>query len=380
MIKVKVESLKIGDIIAEHIINSERQILLSAGTILSHKTITLLKLWEIKQIRLREETDTDDAIRLSLQFDDIVHKNSHLFDTINKTVEIAPPEKSPIVLSSIISEKPLQQYDDITTKISQLFADIQNLKNTDILVPISNIICQYVATTPCVMGYTLQRQLKNIRHEKLINHSMSVAIIAAKIAKLLGYSTDDTQTIILGALLHDIGKTKLPDKIANRNGYISPEDGPLYQSHVQVGYDLIKSLGLSREVTIILVQHHEYNDGSGFPLHLKTAKIHPYAQIVAVADMFDALVHENNELPNFFDIRSKLLSNGANKFTPAILDIFDHYLSDFIFNVNVELSDGRTAEVIYTHPSYMSLVVRTTDGDFVDLSKNKDIYIKKTFL
>jgi len=380
MIKVKVADLRIGDVIAEHIINSDRQVLLSAGTALSYKNITLLRLWEINEIRLREEKDTDDALRLSLQFDEIVHTNSHLFDNLTKANEMIESTKAPIILSSIISEKPLQQYDDITKKVSQIFLDIQNLKNTAILVALANIICQYAATTPCVMGYTLQRELKDTPHENLINHSMSVAINAAKIAKLLDYPPDKAQTIVLGALLHDIGKTKLPDKLANRNGYISPVDETLYQSHVQIGYDLIKKLNLPREITIILVQHHEYNDGSGFPLHLTAAKIHPYAQIVAFADMFDTLVHASNELPNFLDIRTTLISNGATKFSPTMIDVFDHYLNDFIFNVNVELSDGRTAEVIYTHPSYMSLVVRTTDGDFIDLNKHKHIYIKKNFL
>lgn len=95
--------------------------------------------------------------------------------------------------------------------------------------------------------------------------------------------------------------------------------------------------------------------------------------------MFDKLVHEQDEIPNFFDIRAKLINNGANKINQEIIDIFDRYLKDFIFNVNVELNDGRKAEVIYTHPTYVSLVVRTTDGDFVDLSKSKDTYIKKLF-
>ena len=172
----------------------------------------------------------------------------------------------------------------------------------------------------------------------------------------------------------------MPDRISNRSGYFLPEDEALYQSHIQVGYDLIKSLGLSRDVTLIVTQHHEYNDGSGFPLHLEAAKINPYAQIVAFADMFDTLIHEEDELPNFFDIRNKLVKNGVGKINEDIMDVFDHYLKDFIFNVNVELNDGRTAEVIYTHPSYMSLVVRTTDGDFVDLSKNKNLWISKSFL
>ncbi|WP_378954929.1 HD-GYP domain-containing protein [Pelosinus sp. sgz500959] len=380
MIKVKVDELKTGDIIAEHIINSEKQVLLSAGTVLSRKTITLLKLWEIKAIKLREETDSDDAIRLSLQFDEIVYNNSHLFDNLKPPQEIIESKKFPVVLSSIISENSLRQYDDMSCKISELFINIQNSKNIMPLTEMSNVIHEYVVTTPCVIGYTLKREFKNIRHENLIDHSMSVAIVSGKIAKLLGYPPGTVQTIIFGALIHDIGKIKLPAKITNRSGHVAPEDEELYQSHVQVGYDLIKSLGLPRDVNLTLTQHHEYNDGSGFPLHLKAEKIHPYAQIVAFADMFDTLVHEQNGLPNFFDIRSKLITNGANKIREQIIDVFDHYLKDFIFNVNVELNDGRTAEVIYTHPSYMSLVVRTTDGDFVDLSKNKDLWITKSFL
>lgn len=329
---------------------------------------------------MREEKDTDDDIKLSIEFDEIIQQNRHLFDTINEPEEVVAPQKSPIVLSSIISKKSLEQYDDITDKISEIFTNIETLKNADLLMAMSNIICQYSATTPCVMGYTLKRNFKNLPHENLINHSMSVAIVAAKLAKLLGYSPDQINTIVLGALLHDIGKTKLPKNLANRTGYIYIEDEALYQSHVQLGYDLVKSLGLPREVIVILVQHHEYNDGSGFPLHINATKIHPYAQIVAFADMFDALAHENDEIPNFFDIRSKLSSNAANKISTQIIDTFDHYLNDFIFNVNVELSDNRKGEIIYTHPFYRSFVVRTTEGDFIDISKNKDISIKKSFL
>ncbi len=380
MIKVKLDKLNVGDIIAEHIINSERQVLLSAGTVLSQKTITLLKLWDIKEIRIREEKDTDDDIQLSIQFDEIIQNNRHLFDIMNEPEEIAPPAKSPIVLSSIVSKKSLQQYDDITDRIAQVFNEIENFQNGEMLIALSNIISHYSATTPCVMGYTLKRNFKNKPNENLINHSMSVAIVAARIAKLMGYSPEQINIITLGGLLHDIGKTKLPPHLANRNGYINPTDENLYQSHVQAGYDLVKSLGLPREVILTLVQHHEYNDGSGFPLHINATKIHPYAQIVAFADMFDTLAHENDEIPNFFDIREKLTTTGAKKINTQIIDTFDHYLNDFIFNVNVELNDNRKGEIIYTHPFYKSFVVRTTEGDFIDLNKDKSVFIKKSFL
>lgn len=377
MIKVITKKLKAGDVIAEHILNAERQILLAAGTALTEKTIALLKSWEITSIRVREETDTDEDLRLSLQFDEIMSKNSQLFDKINK---IADTDSLPAEITSIFNEKSSQQYGDISHKFSQILSDVQESKNTVALTVIANIICKYATTTIGVLAYTLKRDLTANHHENIINHSMSVAIISAKIAKLLGYSDETMHTIVLGALIHDIGKINLPNNIFTKADCKSPEDELIYQGHVQNGYDIVKSLGLPREANLILLQHHEYNDGSGFPLHLSAAKIHPYSQIVAYANMFDSLLHENDTTPNFFAIRSKLTHDGATKFDATMIDVFDHYLDSFVFNVNVELNDGRTAEVVYNHPFFMSLVVRTSDGEFIDLSKNKDVFIAKLAL
>ncbi len=377
MIKVKISELKKGDVIAEHILNPEGQVLLAAGTALTDKTITLLKLWEIKEIRLREEKDTDDDIRLSLQFDEIVAKNSKLFDKIKK---IADGEPSPPELPSIFNKKSSEQYHDISQKFSKILLDLE--ESTDImpLKVMANIICHYAASTVGVLAYTLKRESTFSRQENLVNHSLSVGIISAKIARLMELPEEVIHTIVLGALIHDIGKTKLPLDIFRQADCYSSEEELIYQGHVQAGYNIIKSLGLPREVNLILLQHHEYKDGSGFPLHLASTKIHPYAQIVAFANFFDSLFHEKKTPPNFFAIRKKLTQDGANKFDTAIIDAFDHYLESFVFNVNVELNDGRTAEVVYNHPFYMSLVVRTLSGEFIDLSKNKDLFIAKLVL
>jgi putative nucleotidyltransferase with HDIG domain len=377
MIKVKINELKKGDVIAEHILNSEGQVLLAAGTPLTDKTITLLKLWEIRQIRLREENDTDDDIRLALQFDEIVASNSELFKKIKK---IAVSDPSPTELPSIFNQKSSEQYHDIAQKFSKILLGLEESNDIMPLKVIANIICHYAMSTVGVLAYTLKREITPHVEENLVNHSMSVAIISAKIAKLLGHSEEAIHTIILGALIHDIGKTKLPENFFNHTDSYSPEEELMYQGHVQAGYTIIKSLGLPREANLILLQHHEYKDGSGFPLHLAFTKIHPYAQIVAFANLFDALLHEKNTPPNFCAIRRKLMQDGATKFDTPIIDVFDHYLESFVFNVNVELNDGRTGEVVYNHPSYMSLVVRTASGEFIDLSKNKELFIAKLIL
>jgi putative nucleotidyltransferase with HDIG domain len=375
MLKVKINELKKGDVIAEHILNPEGQVLLAAGTSLTDKTISLLKLWEIQEIRLREEKDTDDDIRLSLQFDEIVSKNSQLFDKIKK---IADSDSPPVEeLPTIFNKKSTQQYHDISDKFSKILFELPQTKDIMPLTVMANIICHYAATTVGVLAYTLKREITPSRQENLANHSISVAIISAKIAKLLGHPDEVIHTIALGALLHDIGKIKLPETIFHKSDCQSAKEELQYQSHVQAGYEIIKSLRLPREANLILLQHHEYQDGSGFPLHLATTKIHSYAQIVAFANFFDSLLHEKNTPPNFFAIRKRLTQDGATKFDTAIIDTFDHYLESFVFNVNVELNDGRTAEVVYNHPFYMSLVVRTVNGEFIDLSKNKDLFIAK---
>lgn len=373
MIKVKISELKKGDVIAEHILNSEGQVLLAAGAPLTDKTIELLKLWEIQEIRLREAKDTDDDIRLSLQFDEIITKNSQLFDKIKKIADTNPP---PTELSSIFNKKSTGQYHDISHKFSEILLDLEKSKETMALKVMANIICHYAVKTVGVLAYTLKREIMPLRQENLVTHSLSVAIISAKIAQLLGHPEEVIHTIVLGALIHDIGKTKLPENIFMQSDCNSPEEESLYQGHVQAGYDIIKSLGLPREVNLILLQHHEYHDGSGFPLHLSAGKIHPYSQIVAFANLFDNLLHKNTP-PDFFDIRKILIQDGSTKFDTAIINAFDHYLESFVFNINVELNDGRTAEVVYNHPFYMSLVVRTASGDFIDLSKNKDLFIAK---
>ena len=377
MIKVKIGDLRKGDVIAEHILNSEGQVLLAAGTPLTDKTITLLKLWEIEEIRLREEKDTDDDIRLSLQFDEIVTNNPKLF---NKIKQIPDSEPSSTELSSIINKKSSEQYNDISHKFSKILVGLEESNDIMPLKVMANIICHYAASTVGVLAYTLNREITPHRQKNLVNHSMSVAIISAKIAKLLGHSTEAIHTIVLGALIHDIGKTKLPENIFNLADCHSSEEELIYQGHVQAGYNIIKSLGLPKEANLILLQHHEYNDGSGFPLHLTSAKIHPYAQIVAFANIFDSLFHNKNTPPNFYAIRSQLMQEVATKIDPVIIDTFDHYLDSFVFNVNVELNDGRAAEVVYNHPFYRSLVVRTTNGEFIDLSKNKDLFIEKLVL
>ncbi len=388
MRNVKPEDLVPGDIIAQHILNEDTNILLACGSILTAKSIESLKNWKISLVRVREESDSDEDINLALQFDEVIRPFQNLPEIQNAaavtneplpmtetSISATPETSSESLPPSIISEKAMQQYDAIFNKLYAILRDRQLYNNIATLQSMAHIIHRFTATTPGVIGYTLRQIDLKSSLQVLAQHSLAVAIIANKIALLLGYEDENIKLITLGAMLHDIGKLTLPPNLPVAAEKRSNDEEMLYRFHVQNGYDLYMRKKLPQEIYAILLQHHEYIDGSGFPQQLKGISIHPFAQIVALADRFDALIHGQQEAPNLFDIRPRLLKSTSGKINAAILDAFDRYLATFIYSVNVLLSDGRTAEVIYTHSAYRFPVVKTGNGELLNLNEHPDIRI-----
>lgn len=124
------------------------------------------------------------------------------------------------------------------------------------------------------------------------NHAQTVASIARALAIEMGMSDDTISTIVIAALLHDIGKLGLPEKIVVADpDTLAPLDHSVYESHVEKGWQILQSVsGLERVATIVL-QHHECSNGRGFPLGLDEDQIVREAQIVAISDLYHNLVY-----------------------------------------------------------------------------------------
>lgn len=120
-------------------------------------------------------------------------------------------------------------------------------------------------------------------------HSIRVATIARLIAEELGYRQEGTGHIVLGALLHDLGKLKIPLAVLNKPGKLTTEEMAIIKQHPVLGEEMLRDKHLPLDVTLVIYQHHERWDGRGYPDGLYGMQIHPFAQIVAVADVYDAL-------------------------------------------------------------------------------------------
>ena len=132
-------------------------------------------------------------------------------------------------------------------------------------------------------------------------HSVNVGIYGLAIAMELLKSNGehDLNEITAGFFLHDLGKCRVPSEIINKPGPLSSDEWTIMRGHPMYGYRLLNREGaLSKEVSIIVRQHHERMDGTGYPEKLIGDRIHLYARICAVADAFDALTtHRSYKAP-----------------------------------------------------------------------------------
>jgi putative nucleotidyltransferase with HDIG domain len=129
------------------------------------------------------------------------------------------------------------------------------------------------------------------RDPAVFRHSRQVAILATAICRRLQLAPADVVRIRRAALLHDIGKTVIPNRILGKAGPLSEAEFAIVKRHPEAGARLVERLG-DPELTRIVLHHHERLDGAGYPAGLKGEEIPLGARIVAVADTFDALTSE----------------------------------------------------------------------------------------
>lgn len=122
------------------------------------------------------------------------------------------------------------------------------------------------------------------------DHSRNVSIISGVLAKHIGYVAEEIAIIEEAALYHDIGKQEIPASILRKPGALTPQEFEIIKTHTRIGCDRIaEALRLLSAAATVAAEHHEKLDGSGY-MGLSGAEIHPYAKLVAVADVFDALL------------------------------------------------------------------------------------------
>lgn len=155
-------------------------------------------------------------------------------------------------------------------------------------------------------------------------HSSRVAKYTAMLARELGCDEETVEKYYRIALLHDVGKVGVPQEVLNKPGKLTDEEFEIIKSHTTQGYDALKEITIMPELAIGAQAHHERPDGRGYPNHLKGDEIPRVAQIIAVADCFDAMYSNRpyRNRMNFDKVVSIIREVSGTQLTPDVVDAF----------------------------------------------------------
>lgn len=209
-------------------------------------------------------------------------------------------------------------------------------------------------------------------------HCLNVALISRMIGKWLHFSKEELDTLTLAGLLHDIGKTKIPSEILNKDSKLTDEEFNTIRKHPQFGYDILKKQPLDSHIKKAALLHHERCDGSGYPMGLTLDEIDDYALIIAIADVYDAMTaaHSYRSPLCPFQVIAEFEKDGLQKYKPKYILTFLERIATTYQNNRVLLNDGTRAKIVLLNHRHLSKpLVQLDDGSCIDLDKSP-LYIQ----
>jgi len=195
------------------------------------------------------------------------------------------------------------------------------------------------------------RLLSESAGDRACMHAINVAVISLLLGKALGLSKNDMFDVGVGAMLHDVGKIELPDRVrwldVSTPG-IPAHERQYYQEHVSRGVVIGRSMGLEGGAMLVIAQHHEMADGSGFPLRMTAERMTLAARIVALVNRYDKLCNPNTlaQALTPHEALAHMYSQLKHKFDGVVFAAFIKMMGVYPPGSLVQLNDERYGLVV----------------------------------
>lgn len=351
---IDIKNLIPGMVVAEDVYDSANHLIVPAGTQVTDKLIIRLDFYSIKSILVI----SDEPIEV--------------------------PEVTPSTYSERI--KASADFQEFKRDFTETTAEIKDTLNNIITKNASPDNIQNILTSTERMLSTNNTNLHvfdmlhNMREmdDSTYVHSINVALIATVLGRWLKIPDEDLKILTTCGLLHDIGKLMVPVEILAKPGPLTPEEYEIIKTHTTKGYQMLKSMELDKRIYFAAMSHHERCDGSGYPLKLHSAHINPFAKIIAIADVYDAMtaarVYRGPVCP--FKVISIFEKEGFDLYDPNyLLPFLKHVVDSYIHNT-VMLSTGETGEIVMINRLRLSKPVVKCGDNYIDLSQQRHINIE----
>lgn len=325
--------LESGMVIDQSIIDKTGRILVARKTPLDDYIIAALRKMKITGVYIREGEEEPEETQIEVSA-----------ETLDKIESLRKNDRAKMRLTESVRER-------VATGMSYLFHNTADAGFVDAANAISGELMKAITENDAI---AVDIDALKVSDEYTFKHSVDVASIAMVVAKQSGMSEKEVCRVGVAGLLHDLGKSEIPTEILNKPSRLTEEEFEIMKTHPVRGYNMLKEKpGLAPEILMGVLQHHEKMGGNGYPLGLSAAKISPYAKILAVADIYDALVTERPYKKGFSprDAVEMIMAMTGD----LDVEVIRMFLSSVILypvDSVVKLSNGESAKVVENNANY----------------------------
>ncbi len=309
---LSVDNLKAGMKVGRTIYSANNKVLLAAGMVLTEHYIERLRELGIMSLYIADE-------KLGkVEVDDVISEHTRR-EALAVTRE---------VMSSIKAGGQLD-----AKKVSKVINDMidEILANPNLVVSLVEI--------RAMNDYTF-------------GHSVNVAVLALIMGMALGYDQLSLKNLATGALLHDVGKTLIPEELLHKVSPAEHEESSEITQHTTLGFEILRKIeGVSLLSAHVALQHHERMNGGGYPRGLKGEEIHEFARIVAIADVYDGMTTDTPQRPRYVPHHALeyIFLHAGTLFDSRLVKVFAGSIAFFPVGSLVLLNTGEKGVVIKVH-------------------------------
>ncbi|MBP1971063.1 HD-GYP domain-containing protein (c-di-GMP phosphodiesterase class II) [Virgibacillus natechei] len=360
--RVETSQLAAGCVLLNEVNGKSGQPIIPKNTVLTEEHIKVLRFFLVESVEISSKTVDGDPF-------------------IPKDPKQEESEQVKEIESSLLFR---DHFEYVVTTYKKLFKNWQNGMEIDmsqvrkIMIPLLERMDEIGSAVYTLHHYTTKK-------DYFYYHSVAVGILAAFIGRKMGYNKGEWIQLGLGGFLSDSGMVKMDPAILSKESSLTSDELDKIRKHPIYSYRLLDNISiLSNKVKLAVLQHHERLDGSGYPLGLTQGKIHMYARIIAVCDMYHAMTSERlykgNQSP--FSVMEEMQKEQYSTLDTQVVMQFIKSLADFSIGTRVSLSNQATGEIVFIENKYPTrpMVKLDATNDIISLKDKLDLYIEQVLL
>lgn len=360
---VKTSKLVPKAVLLEDIVAKSGRTIIPENTILTKKHIKILQYFLIDEVNV--STELADGKR---------------FIPKERETLLTPTSPSTSIEGELFQESFHEHYQRVVEKYQEMFKQWQSGFPIDIAT-VREIFLPLLDRLDEVEDELYLLNQLSIEENYIYHHAVSVGLLAAQVAKAMEYDKGEQIQVGLAGLLSDSGMSKINPTIFSAKRALMYQERRDVEQHPTYSYRLIEEIPtLTKEAKLGILQHHERNDRSGYPLGIGRDKIHPYAQIIAICDVYHAMTCERfyQKKSSPFVVLEEILNFKYTKFDEGIVSNFVRGIFPLQVHSTVQLTNGKVGQIVFLDPEKPTRpIVKLANEDFFILEQYPEIYIEK---